>query len=84
VVHSHEEKGIVERASKEIIRHLRNTMLEKNEQRRMIYLLTFGAANFECHKAVCSCVINTPELNLNEGVSFPHSYDSTSLVVFSE
>jgi transposase InsO family protein len=87
IPYSHEENGIVERANKEILRHLRALFDAQSDTSWSILLpLVKRIMNATVHSATgfAPAAIITPGINLNEGLIFPHQPDNDDPIIVSE
>jgi hypothetical protein len=82
--YSHEENGIVERANKEVLRHLRNILFDRDLKQDWSPCLPLvqRIMNATVHSAtgVAPASIITPALDLNKGIMFPHKDRSVASI----
>ena len=88
MAYSHEENGLVERANKEVLRHLRSIMFEKTIKSdwSVCVHLVQRIMNATKHGSTghAPAEIITPALNLNEGILFPRTDQPIEGQVYSE
>jgi transposase InsO family protein len=85
--YSHEENGIVERANKEVLRHLRDILFDRDLKQDWSPCLPLvqRIMNATVHSAigVAPASIITPALDLNQGILFPHTDSPASASTLS-
>jgi transposase InsO family protein len=87
IPYSHEENGIVERANKEVLRHLRATFDAHADAPWSVLLpLVKRIMNATIHSSTgfAPAAVITPGLDLNEGLIFPHKADNDDPIIVSE
>lgn len=87
IPYSHEENGIVERANKEVLRHLRAIFDAHADAPWSVLLpLVKRIMNATIHSSTgfAPAAVITPGLDLNEGLIFPHKADNDDPIIVSE
>jgi hypothetical protein len=86
--YSHEENGIVERANKEVLRHLRAIMFERTVKDDWSFCtpLVQRIMNASKHSAhgLAPAQVVTPGIDLNQGVLYPHQKGAAEPEILTE